>query len=97
MPTCFLTKIVQLQRQTAADRRFDTALVWVLECINEFGEFAARKDPSFHHRYTIADDVIGGVSIKLQFNQDAKWTRALKYMLTNLKYLLAWCCTRDNE
>jgi beclin 1 len=78
-------------------RRFDTALVWVLQCIAEFGAYAARKDPAFHHRYSIADDVIGGVSIRLQFNQDAKWTRALKYMLTNLKYQLACCCTHDGE
>ena len=44
--------------------------------------------------HTHTQDLIANVSIKLQFNADAKWTKALKYMLTNLKYLLAWCSKR---
>lgn len=28
-------------------RRFDTALVWLLECINEFATFAAESDSRF--------------------------------------------------
>jgi len=75
-------------------RRFDTALVWLLECIKEFAEFATSIDPDFQLKFPIQNDLIGGYSIKLQFNNDTKWTRALKYMLTNLKYLLAWCAKR---
>lgn len=45
---------------------------------------------------SIKGDLINEVSIKLQFNNDAKWTKALKYMLTNLKFLLAWCSTRKS-
>jgi len=75
-------------------RRFDTALTWLLNCIQKFSEYAASRDPRFKQPYAIKNEMIGGVSIKLQFNQDAKWTKALKYMLTNLKYLLAWCSKR---
>lgn len=70
--------------------RFDTALVWLLYCIKELGDYAASQDKRFKLRYAIKDDVIGDVSIKCQFQQDAKWTKALKYMLTNLKYLLVY-------
>ena len=33
---------------------------------------------------------VGGLTIKLIFNKDAKWTKALKYMLTDLKCVLKW-------
>jgi len=75
-------------------RRFDTALVWLLQCVKEFGDYASLVDKRFAQRYPIKADMIGDVSIKLQFNQDAKWTKALKYMLTNLKFLLVWVSKR---
>lgn len=71
-------------------RRFDTALLWLLDCIEQFGQYATKVDPSFKLKYPIKGDTIDGLSIKLQFNQEAKWTKALKYMLSNLKLLLAW-------
>jgi hypothetical protein len=60
-------------------RRFDTALVWLLTCVQELSEWAASQDPSFKQQYPIKGDLISGVSIKLQFNADHKWTKALKY------------------
>ncbi len=78
-------------------RRFDTALVWLLACIKEFGDFAATQDTRFTQRYAIKNDSIGDVSIKLQFNNEARWTKALKYMLTNLKFLLVWCSKRKES
>jgi len=36
----------------------------------------------------INGDKIGDFSIK--YNPDANWTRALKYTLVNLKWLMAW-------
>ena len=32
----------------------------------------------------------GSFSIKTQFNSEEQWTKALKFMLTNLKWGLAW-------
>jgi beclin 1 len=32
-------------------RRFDQALVWVLECIREMGEFARQQDGKFQLKY----------------------------------------------
>jgi len=72
-------------------RRFETALVWLLACIAELGEHASSLDKKFRLRYSIRGELIGDESIKLQFHQDEKWTKALKYMITNVKYLLVWC------
>ena len=42
----------------------------------------------------IQDHKVEDLSIKLQFNTYDKWTRALKYMLTNIKWLVASSVTR---
>lgn len=64
--------------------------------VQEFAEFAAQHDSMSGHRsifelpYAIDGDKVGGRSIKLMFNKDERWTRALKYMLTDLKSCLEW-------
>ena len=40
--------------------------------------------------FRIDKDKIGEMSVKIQFNNEETWTKALKYMLTNLKFLLVW-------
>lgn len=75
-------------------RKFDAAMEALLFCIYELGNHASAQDPKFKLSYKIEKDKINGFTIKLQFNQELKWTKALKYMLTNLKLLLAWCSKR---
>lgn len=76
--------------------RFDRALGMFLQCVGALVAHARRSaTPSLGDApYRIEDDKIGTsdamLSIRLQFNQDELWTRALKYMLTDLKWLLAW-------
>ena len=75
-------------------RRYDTALLCLLDALYELCQFAKEIDPKFDWKYHI-DPVEGKIenySIKLQFNQDEKWTKSLKYFLTILKILLIWCC-----
>lgn len=38
--------------------------------------------------YEIQDDKIGGLTIKLMGNEPEKWTRACKFLLTDLKWLV---------
>jgi Apg6 BARA domain len=38
----------------------------------------------------IMKDRIGDACVRLAFNQDETWTRALKYILTNAKWILAY-------
>lgn len=66
-------------------RRFDTALVWLLQCIEEFCQYCEKIDQRFETRYPVVNDTIGGLSVKLQFNPEDKWTKAMKYLLANLK------------
>ncbi|KAJ3054408.1 autophagy protein 6 [Rhizophlyctis rosea] len=72
------------------NRRFDNALVAFLDCLKQLGDYAEQQDSKFR----INKEKIGEVSIKLQFNQDESWTRALKYTLINLKWILAFCCSK---
>eukprot|EP01137_Pigoraptor_chileana_P015987 Opistho-2@72434 len=72
--------------------RFDTAMVAFLDCLQQFKEYIESRDPHFKLPYQIVKDKIGDLTIKLQFNNDETWTKALKYMLTNLKWCLAWVC-----
>lgn len=78
---------------------FDRAMIAFLQCLREFGEFAENSDPTLRLPYHIEGDRIGVLNkpdkwypIKRRFESDEKWTNALKYMLTNLKWLVAWIC-----
>ena len=37
-----------------------------------------------------ASDEHKGLSVRLQFSQEERWTTAFKYLLQNLKWLLTW-------
>lgn len=73
-------------------RRFESAMVGYLRCLREFGDYAQTQDTQFVLPYRINQDSdkIGEMSIKIQFNNDQQWTKALKYLLIDLKCLLAW-------
>jgi beclin 1 len=70
-------------------RKFDMAMVAFLECLRQLAEFVEQRDPSIKLPYRIAKDKIGDSCIRLAFNQDEAWTRACKYTLTCVKFLLA--------
>ncbi|KAI8369425.1 autophagy protein Apg6-domain-containing protein [Radiomyces spectabilis] len=72
------------------NRRFDHAMVAMLNCLKQLTDFAEERDRSLHLPYRIKKDKIGELSIRLQFNQDELWTKALKYMLTNMKWILVF-------
>ncbi|KAI9336080.1 autophagy protein Apg6-domain-containing protein [Obelidium mucronatum] len=59
------------------NRRFDSALVAFLNCIQQLGDFVQQRDPKLKLPYSIHKDRIGDASIRVQFNQDDQWTRAL--------------------
>ena len=39
---------------------------------------------------------VGGLTIKLIFNKDARWCKALKYMLANLKWVQKWVIAQQD-
>ncbi|KAI9496090.1 autophagy protein Apg6-domain-containing protein [Zychaea mexicana] len=72
------------------NRRLDHAMVAILNCLQQLTDFAEERDRSLRFPYRIHKDKIGDVSIRVQFNQDELWTKALKYMLTNMKWILVF-------
>uniref|UniRef100_H2YYT8 Beclin-1 n=1 Tax=Ciona savignyi TaxID=51511 RepID=H2YYT8_CIOSA len=78
------------------DTKFDQAMVAFLDCLQQFKE-AVEGNSGFSLPYRMEKGKIedtGGsgasYSIKMQFNSEEQWTKALKFMLTNLKWGLAW-------
>merc|ERR1712039_565348 len=76
-----------------SDRRFDLAMSSFLGCLKEVTRFLQR-DPTMRLPFKIEGDKVGGFSIRVQFNQDERWTKALKYMLTDLKWIIAFVESR---
>uniref|UniRef100_T1JKG5 Beclin-1 n=1 Tax=Strigamia maritima TaxID=126957 RepID=T1JKG5_STRMM len=78
------------------DTKFDQAMVAFLDCLQQFKEEVEKGDKAFCLPYKMdkgrIEDSSGGLtySIKIQFNSEEQWTKALKFMLTNLKWGLAW-------
>ena len=76
-------------------RRFDSAMIGYLHCLKDLGDFAQAHDNQgpLPYRINHESDKIGDMSVRTQFNNDQQWTRALKYLLIDLKCLLAWFST----
>lgn len=78
------------------DTKFDQAMVAFLDCLQQFKEEIEKGDDGFCLPYKmdkgrIEDPSTGtSYSVKIQFNSEEQWTKALKFMLTNLKWGLAW-------
>ncbi len=78
------------------DSKFDSAMVAFLDCLEQLKLHIERNSkPHFVLPYTIEKDKIGdpgkeGFSVKTQFNSPEKWTKALKFVLTNLRWALTW-------
>mmetsp|Transcript_63267 Transcript_63267/g.137608 ORF Transcript_63267/g.137608 Transcript_63267/m.137608 type:complete len:87 (+) Transcript_63267:555-815(+) len=70
--------------------KFDTAMVAFAHCVQELEGHVATLDPKFAPPYRIEGDKVQDHSIRLQFNSHQDWSKALKYLLTNLKWLIAW-------
>ena len=83
--------------------KFDNAIMAFLDCLQQFKQEVEKMDNNFRLPYRmtdkgkIEDTKIQGnsYSMKIQFNSEEQWTKAMKYMLTNLKWILAWIATRD--
>jgi beclin 1 len=69
-------------------RSFNNALTCFLSCVQEAGAHAQRQDPTVQLPYHIFNGKIGELSVS--YGNDDRWTRALKFLLTHLKWLLVW-------
>lgn len=79
-------------------RRFDSAMAAFLVVVRELAEYCHKVDSTLALPYAVdRGDRIGGLSVRTQFNDDHVWTRALKFLLTDLKWLIAWVSTRTRR
>lgn len=77
------------------DKKFEKGLAAFLDCLKQLEEKIKSIDGQFNMPYRInghkLEDKNGSsYSIKFQLNSFEEWTKAFKYMLTNLKWSLAW-------
>ena len=78
------------------DSKFDNAMVAFLDCLNQLKQhIESTSHPHFVLPYAIDKDKIGEAnkdfySVKTQFNTQERWTKALKFLLTNLRWALTW-------
>jgi hypothetical protein len=78
--------------------RLNAALRTFATCVAEAGSLAHREEPGFRLPYHIKGDAINGFSLSYGDSpQLANWSRALKMLLTNLKWLHAWSLQRESR
>ena len=72
-------------------RNFNSALAGLLCCIHELGEHVMHQDPTLQIPYAIlaSEGKIHGYPISLGTDEE-QWTRALKFMLSDIKWIVAW-------
>lgn len=78
-----------------SDSRYDAAMVAFLDCLRQFKEhIESVSSGRFILPYQIDKDRIGDgqefYSIKIQFNTEERWTKALKFVLTNIRWGMTW-------
>ena len=81
------------------DSKFDNAMAAYLDCLQQFKLRIERSNNHFTLPYKIEKEKIGdnteAYSVKMRFNSLEQWTKAMKFMLTDLKWALTWVTTTD--
>lgn len=72
------------------NRKFDSGLVAFLDCLLQLGVYIEAQDAKFHFPYRIRKDRIGDLSVRYAGSDAADWTKALKYMLIDLKWIASF-------
>ncbi len=84
------------------DSKFDQAMVAFMDCLQQFAAEVERQGgfslPYDVDKGKIQDNNTGQYfPVKLQFNSEDSWTKALRYMLTNLKWGLAYVSSKYSK
>jgi beclin 1 len=70
-------------------RNFNLAMLSLVRYTQELGLSIHRTDPALQFPYKIQDHTINS-TVVLYASNDAMWTRAMKFLLTDLKWVIAW-------
>jgi len=76
---------------------FDDGMVSFLHCLRVVCERVSELATDLEIPYMIHGDKIGGQSIRMQSTTEESWTKALKHVLTNLNFLLAWTSSNNSK
>ena len=79
-------------------QKFNTALIGFLHCIQELGDFIRNRDPTLSLPYlvNINEGKVFDQTINLG-SDDEMWTKALKFLLTDIKWIIAWASKHVNN
>lgn len=79
-------------------RKFNYALIGFLHCVEELGSHVNKHDPTMSIPYAI-DAAEGKVSNQLVTLgvDDELWTRSLKFLLADIKWIVAWAAKHCNR
>ncbi len=73
---------------------FNLGICAWLSCLQELGSCVESCDSSMQLPYAMDGDKVGGISIRFLKANEESWTKASRFALTNLKWILAWCFKR---
>uniref|UniRef100_A0A7S3H0Z9 Atg6 BARA domain-containing protein n=1 Tax=Spumella elongata TaxID=89044 RepID=A0A7S3H0Z9_9STRA len=78
-------------------RNFNLALSGFMQCIHELGEYISAYDPtlSVPYKIEVSESKIADKSFVYGGDEEV-WTHALKHMLANIKWIIAWYCKHGN-
>ncbi|XP_013207251.1 beclin-2-like [Microtus ochrogaster] len=84
------------------NNKFDRGMKAFLDCLQQLVEEAEKKGLFLPYRINVKRGVLEDTrgtgeccSIRTHLNSEEEWAKALKFMLTNLKLILAWASSRD--
>lgn len=79
-------------------RNFNTALMGFITCLHELGEHIRMHDPTLElpNPIDVVESTISNISVLLG-NDEELWTRALKFMLADIKWIIAWYTKHYNN
>lgn len=77
---------------------FNKALLAFLSCIQEFAEYIGKHDPTMMLPFPISADEgkVNDILIMLGADEDL-WTKGLKFMLTDIKWMIAWAAKHCDD
>ncbi|XP_048213699.1 beclin-2 [Perognathus longimembris pacificus] len=88
------------------ENKFDRAMMAFLDCMQQFKEEAEKRKEGFYLPYSMypelgtIEDASGSgewYSIRTHLNTVEEWTKALKFLLVNLKWSLSWASERYSQ
>mmetsp|Transcript_9297 Transcript_9297/g.29025 ORF Transcript_9297/g.29025 Transcript_9297/m.29025 type:complete len:208 (-) Transcript_9297:67-690(-) len=77
-------------------RHFNQAMSAFFACAKELGNFMETCDPVLRYPYEMSSNKVNSLS-GLHTSDEETWTRAMKFLLTNIKWAVVWAAKHATE